>query len=89
MHKYFGDIKGVSLYFDDICIPSNSKEENDKILREVLERAKQVNVKFNFKKFQYCLSEIKYEDVIFSERGMLPDSEKVETILSPKNTPDF
>jgi hypothetical protein len=92
VHKYFGDIKGVSLYFDDLCIASDSKDENDKILREVLQRAKQFNVKFNFNKFQYCVSQVKYVGVIFCEQGMLPDPDKIETIKkleNPKNKPDL
>lgn len=83
--KYFGDIKGVSLYFDDLCISSNSKEENDEILKQVLERAKEFNIKFNFNKFQYCIPEVKYVGVIFNEQGMLPDPEKVQAVKNLKN----
>lgn len=83
--KYFGDIKGVSLYFDDLCVSSNSKEENDEILKQIFERAIKYNIKFNFNKFRYCIPEVKYVGVIFNEKGMLPDPEKVGAVQSLKN----
>jgi hypothetical protein len=92
VHKYFGDIQGLSIYFDDLCIATNSKEENDNILKQVLERAKKFNIKFNFKKFQYCVPQVKYVGMIFCEKGMLPDPDKVnaiETLENPKNKQDL
>lgn len=83
--KYFSDIKGVSLYFDDLCISSNSKEENDEILKQVFERAKKFNIKFNFTKFRYCIPEVKYVGMIFNEKGMSPDPEKIQAVQNLKN----
>lgn len=86
--KYFGDIEGVTVYFDDLCISSNSKEENDAILGKVFERARKFNVKFNFDKFQYCKSKVKYLGVIFSKEGMSPDPDKLKAVQLmeiPKN----
>lgn len=83
--KYFEDIPGVVVYFDDLCIAANSKEENDSILRKVLDRARSLNIRFNFNKFQYCMPEIKYLGVVFSEVGMLPDPEKVKVIKALNN----
>lgn len=80
MIKYFGDIKGVSVYFDDLCIATETKEENDKVIEQVMNRAKKFNIRFNFDKFQYCKDKVKYLGMIFSEEGMLPDQTKVEAI---------
>lgn len=83
--KYFSDIPGVSVYFDDLCVSSNSKEENDQILEQVFERARKYNIKFNLSKFQYCKNEVKYLGVKFSKNGMLPDPEKIEVIRQLKS----
>lgn len=86
--KYFGDIPGVSVYFDDLCIASRSKEENDEILEQVFERARKYNIKFNLSKFQYCKSEVKYLGVKFSKEGMSPDPDKIDSIkklVNPTN----
>jgi len=80
MYKYFGDIKGIAMYFDDICIATETKEENDLLIREVLNRARKYNIKFNFKKFQYCKDEVKYLGVVFNSQGMKPDPEKVKVV---------
>jgi len=85
MFKYFGDIKGIAIYFDDICIATNTKEENDLIIKQVLDRAKKYNIKFNFEKFQYCKEEVKYLGVIFNNNGMKADPNKVEVICKLEN----
>lgn len=73
------DRPGVSVYFDDLSIYSNSIEENDHVLKKVF-RAHKCNIKFNLNKFQYCKSELKYLGVKFFKEGMLPDPEKIELI---------
>ena len=92
VNKYFGDIPGLTIYFEDLCIATNTREENDEIISQVMERAKRFNIKFNFWKFQYCLNKIKYLGVIFGKDGMLPDPAKIEAIKSldiPKNKNDL
>ena len=92
VYKYFGDIQGVTVYFDDICIATETKEEHDKVIKKVLERAKHYGVKFNFDKFKYCLTQIKYLGNIFCEEGVFPDPSKIEVIKKfpdPKNKNDL
>ena len=50
MVKIFGDIPGVEVYFDDICIAAASEVEHDSVLSTVIKRARDNNVKFNEKK---------------------------------------
>lgn len=90
--KYFGDIEGVFIYIDDILIAGQSLEDHNRILKEVVERARKVNVKFNLEKFQYCLPEVKYLGHIFSKEGMSPDPDRIRAILSydlPKSKKDL
>lgn len=49
--KYLGDIPGLAIYFDDFIIAAETKQEHDKILNKVIERAWKYNIKFNQKKF--------------------------------------
>ena len=53
----FSGIPGIHIVADDIIIAAVNAEEHDKILRLVLERAKEKNIKFNFDKLQLRVSE--------------------------------
>ena len=44
----FSGIPGIHIVTDDIIIPAVNIEEHDQIHRQVLERAKEKNIKFNF-----------------------------------------
>lgn len=86
--KTFGDISGVIIYCDDLLIAASSEEEHDNILKQVFERAKKCNVKFNQNKFQYKLREVKYFGHVFSQDGIKVDTDRVDAIInikSPKN----
>lgn len=56
----FGDIDGVIIYVDDLLIFAEDEQTHDRILTEVLLRARKCNVKFNLKKFQYKVNEAQY-----------------------------
>jgi len=43
--KYFGGVQNVDVYFDDIMVSGVNKEEHDKVLFEVIKRAKMLNIK--------------------------------------------
>lgn len=49
----FGDIENIIIYIDDLLIYAKSLEEHDEKLRLVLERARELNIKFNVNKFQF------------------------------------
>ncbi|GFU83741.1 retrovirus-related Pol polyprotein from transposon 297 [Trichonephila clavipes] len=51
--KFFGDIEGVEIYFDDIIVAGWDEDSHDAIMSRVLERAKLLNIKFNPDKLQY------------------------------------
>lgn len=80
VNKYFGDIKNVIVYFDDILCATNTKKEMDETVKEVTNRAKQFNIKFNPDKIQYYENEVKYLGLLFSKNGMRPDNDRITAI---------
>lgn len=85
--KMFADLD-IGIYFDDYIIAAENEMEHDRILQEVLDRAKKLNIKFNKNKIQFKVREVKYLGQIFSEEGIKPDPEYIQAILkleNPKN----
>jgi len=80
MTKYFGDIEGIQIYFDDVLICANSRDEHDQIMMKVLDRARRLNIKFNPKKVQFAVKQVKYLGFIFNKQGVIPDPERIKTI---------
>ncbi|GBM78829.1 Retrovirus-related Pol polyprotein from transposon 17.6 [Araneus ventricosus] len=63
-----------------LIIAGKNREEHDKILLEVLERAKENNIKFNPNKFQFRIEEVKYMDLLVSKDGIKADPSHVRAI---------
>lgn len=51
----FGDIENVLIYFDDILIVGRTKEEHDKILKKVLDRARKKKCSIQHKQSPNCI----------------------------------
>lgn len=83
--KNFGNIDGVLIYIDDLLITANSRDEHDSILQKVLERARQVGVRFNKDKIQLGQSSVKYLGHIFSCQGIKIDPDRVRAINAIEN----
>ncbi|CAI6348579.1 unnamed protein product [Macrosiphum euphorbiae] len=84
IYKYFGHIKNVVVYFDDILISATNKAEHDEILNEVIQQARKLNIKFNPKKLQLCVTKVKFLGFIFDEKGVYPDQERIQSIQNLK-----
>jgi len=84
--KYFGDIEGVIIYFDDILIAAESIQQHEIIINKVIERARQYNIRFNVTKLQYSQREVKFMGLKFNENGMSPDEERIK-VLKQLQTP--
>ncbi|KAJ8362544.1 hypothetical protein AAFF_G00369690 [Aldrovandia affinis] len=76
----FGDIEGVSVIADDMIIAAATKTEHDSILQKVMDRAIQLNVKFNKDKIQYMVGEVRYMGYIIDAAGVKPNGSKVAAI---------
>lgn len=76
----FGDLKGVFSYMDDILVYGKNKEEHDRNLKNVMNRAKEINVKFNKEKIQYRVKEVSYLGHKFSKKGIESDPDRIKAI---------
>lgn len=52
------------------------------ILKKVMDRAKELNIKFNADKIQYKVTKVKYMGHVISEEGVQPDTENVKAIVN-------
>ncbi len=87
-YKTFGDIPGVFLIADDMVCASENEAEHDKLLRKVLDRARNENVKFNKNKIQFKKEEVFYMGRRLGKDGIRPDVEKVKSIVEMPNPTD-
>ena len=81
VEKYFGDIAGVTAIYDDLIIAAATNMEHDSILRNVFQRGRENNIKFNLKKIQYRVPSVTYLGNIVSSKDLQPDPSKIEAIL--------
>lgn len=84
-NKYFGDIKGLIIYFDDFIVAAETKKEHDLILDKFINRAREYNIKFNKDKLQYCKSQVKFLGHLFDQNGMTLDPSRIEAIQKLKS----
>ena len=77
----FSGIPGIQIVADDMIIAAKSTEEHDIILTQVLQRAEERNITFNFEKMQLRVDEVKYLGTIITKEGMKPDPTKVKAII--------
>ena len=74
-------MQGVEVIADDMIIAGATEEEHDQLLRNVMQRAREQNVKFNPKKFQFKQQRAVYFGTIISEDGIRPDPGKVKAMV--------
>jgi hypothetical protein len=72
------------VYLDDIIVFGRNLEQHNRNLMSVLKRLREVNLKLNPKKSQFLRKSVLYLGHQISEKGILPDPDKIETI---KNYP--
>lgn len=91
MVQLFGDIPGVVVYFDDICITAETEKEHDRLLTLVIELARANNVKFGREKIQYRQKQVKFMGHILAD-GQIKSPEKyrdaILKIKKPENKND-
>jgi len=79
--EIFADIDGVETFVDDLLIHAATKVEHNVILRKVLERCQQLNLKFNLAKCSFEKSELKYLGHIVEQSVIKADSSKIKSIV--------
>ena len=92
MYDLFADLEGVKVIVDDLLIWGKDDAEHDVRLKKVLDRAREVNLKFNAKKCQIKQEEVPYVGHVLSKEGLKPDPEKtraVQAMKHPENTKEL
>ena len=79
--KVSGDMQGVEVIADDMIIAGATEEEHDRLLRNVTQREREQNVKFNPKKIQFKFKQVVYFGTIISQDGIRPQPAKVKATL--------
>ena len=77
---HFSDLPGVLPIHDDIIIGGKNTIEHDENLERVLQRAKERNIKFNKRKIQFRVPQVKYMGELVGESGFTPDPDKIVAI---------
>lgn len=88
MDQVLEGIDFVYCYLDDVLIAGKNFEECKERLLIVLERLSQANIKVNWDKCRFFVTELEYLGHIISDRGLLPCPDKTLTIQkakAPKN----
>ena len=92
MSELFEDVEGVKAIVDDLLIWGKDDDEHDARLKQVLNRAREVNLKFNAKKCRIRHEELPYVGHVLSKEGLRPDPEKIRAVQEmqpPQNTKEL
>ena len=82
MKQVFEGIQGVKVIMDDIIITYGStQDEHDTRLRDVLERARDNNLRLKKSKCHIQKEEVKFHGHIFTRDSLKPDPEKVRAVV--------
>ena len=85
-------IPGCRAVMDDILIGGKDQEEHDQILKMVIQRATEWNLRLNFKKCQIRKPKVPYCGHIVSAEGLEADPEKIRAVTEmpePKSKEDI
>ena len=88
----FSNIPGALAVYNNIIVSGATPEEHDTVLEKVLNQDRECNIKFNNKKIQLRVTEVKYLGNIVSEKRFTPDPEKITAIIEmppPKSKQDL
>ena len=94
MNSVLTGLQGIDcfVYLDDIVIYGRNLEDHEKRLRKVMEVLRKNNLKLQTEKCQFLRREVIYLGHKCSEKGVLPDPEKVkcvEDIPPPRNVKEL
>ena len=80
MENIVEDLEGVEVIVDDLLIWAATKEEHDRRLHAVLQRARERGLRLNPDKSQMCMSSVTYVGHKLTKDGLIPDKKKVEAV---------
>ena len=86
MFEIFGNIPLCMNQRDDTTLGGKDREEHNRILEKVLQRAKEYGIKFYREKSEFDKTEIKFFGHLFTSEGLKPNPRKIEAILNCKES---
>ena len=81
MDQMLEGIEGVAAVMYDIIIGGRDVEHHDQILRRVIERATEYNLKLNYDKCEIRQPQVSYVEHLIKENGIKPDPTKVRALV--------
>ena len=79
--QYFDQIGGCETNIDDILVWGKTKEEHDRRVTKILERAKEINLTLNIRKCMFRETGIVYLGHKLSAKGITPERSKIDAML--------
>ncbi|KAK3736228.1 hypothetical protein QZH41_007340 [Actinostola sp. cb2023] len=93
LQEKLADLPGIEVLRDDMLVIGygDTQEEadrnHDENLKALLNRAREINLKFNIKKMNFRKTEVKFMGHVITKDGLKPDPEKITAIENmPKPT---
>ena len=80
MDNMLEDIDGAEAIMDDILIAGKDKASHDAILKKVLQKAADYNLKLNFQKCKIGQTSVRYCGHLTTQNVILPDPDKVQAL---------
>lgn len=74
------DTNKVLIYLDDILIPTQTMDENLKIIAEVLDLLSQYKLELKISKYRFLKREVNYLGYIVSASGITPNNHNIEAV---------
>ncbi|KAJ0169313.1 hypothetical protein K1T71_015197 [Dendrolimus kikuchii] len=81
LRQHLEDLEGVESFADDVIVWGSTRQEHDRRLKDLLQRAREIGIKFNRDKCQFGVHEITYLGHKFNANGMGVDDRKVKAIM--------
>jgi len=95
MNKILWDLINTSKvvsFIDDIIIGTETEEEHDKLVEEVVKRLAENNLYVKPKKYKWKVKEVGFLKVVIGQEGIKMDKENVKDVLdwlTPKGVKDI
>jgi len=85
MNDLFRDLinqRDIATFIDDILVATDTEEEHNELVEEVLKRLEENNLFVKPKKYKWKVREVEFLEVVISPRGVEMQKEKVEGVLN-------
>ena len=81
MQTHFGTIDGAEVIVDDILVHGKTLKEHNERLRNVLQKARSINLKLNKAKCVFAKPEVDYVGHKLTGEGLKPTDQRIEAIV--------